>query len=393
MSGVEQGPGAGDRERPQAVPAAAVPPVSPPAGESILIVRLSAVGDCVHALPAVAALRAAKPGAKIVWAIDDRSAALFAGHPDVDEFLVMPRRGLKGRSLRERWRFALDWRRRLRAGGFAAAVDFQGLLKSALTARLAGAPLCIGLRRAQGARELSWLLYNCRPEVPESVRHVAERSLALLAPLGVRAGAELPLPRLPVHPAAAARVEAELGKLDLAGRRLAVFNPGAGWETKRWPANHFAVLAEMLRRDLGLEVLVTWFGPAERELAGRICAAGVARLAPPTDLPELLELLRRAALYIGADTGPTHIAAAAGTPTVALFGAADPVRNRPLGPRVETLTAGLHCSPCWLHRNCPRDVECMKALGPGAALAAARQFAAAPTAPAASAAAAPGGKP
>jgi len=293
----------------------------------------------------------------------------------------MPRRALKGRGLRERWRFALDWRRRLRAGRFSAAVDFQGLAKSALTARLAGAPLCIGLQRAQGARELSWLLYNCRPPVPASARHVAERSLALLAPLGVRAGPELALPRLPVQPAAAEWAEAELRKLELAGRRFAVFNPGAGWETKRWPANHFTVLAEMLRRYLSLEVLVTWFGPVERELAGRICAAGVARLAPPTDLPELLEVLRRAALYVGSDTGPTHIAAAAGTPTVALFGAADHVRNRPLGPRVETLTAGLHCSPCWRHRNCPRNVECMKALGPGAALAAAQQLAAAAPTP------------
>jgi len=157
-----------------------------------------------------------------------------------------------------------------------------------------------------------------------------------------------------------------------------VLNPGAGWSTKLWPAGHFHRLAGLLRSELSLDCLVTWHGPAERELAERVAAGGAARLAPATGLPELAELLRAAALYVGSDTGPTHIAAAAGTPTAALFGAADAARNRPLGPHVETLSAGLDCSPCWRRSGCPRGVECMGQLAPEAVLTAARRLLEAP---------------
>jgi len=109
-------------------------------------------------------------------------------------------------------------------------------------------------------------------------------------------------------------------------------------------------------------------------MAGVICSGGAARPAPETPLPGLLELLRRAALFVGSDSGPTHVAAAAGTPTVALFGPADAVRNRPLGGAVEVLTAGADCAPCWRRRDCPRGLECMLRITPGAVLAAARRL-------------------
>ncbi len=344
------------------------------AAERILIVRLSAVGDCVHALPAVRALRAARPGAHIAWAIDDRSAPLLEGLSDVNEFLVMPRRALGGKPRLVRWRRLAAYRRTLREGRFDVAVDFQGLVKSALVAFFSRARRRIGPSRTDGARELSWLFYNANPEVPESARHIAEKSRALLAPLDVRPDAPLPEPRLPEHPGAAARVEVSLREMGLAEGPFAVLNPGAGWPTKLWPVEHFTELAGGLREEMGLDVLITWFGPAERELAGRIAAPGAARPAPETDLQELAELLRRAALYVGSDTGPTHIAAAAGAPTVALFGAADPQRNRPLGERVETLDAGLDCSPCWRRSDCARGVECMRAIDPRMVLAAARRL-------------------
>ncbi len=348
------------------------------AADRILIVRLSAVGDCVHALPAVRALRAARPEAHISWAIDDRAAPLLEGLSDVDEFMVMPRRALRGKPRLVRWRRLAAYRRSLREGGFDAAVDFQGLAKSALVAFFSRARLRIGPSRSGGAREFSWLFYNASPEVPESARHVADKSRALLAPLGVPLETPLSHPRLPEHPGAAARVRAALQEMGLAGKPFAVLNPGAGWPTKLWPVEHFIKLAGTLREEMGLDVLVTWFGPAERELAERIAAPGEARRAPETDLQELAELLRGAALYVGSDTGPTHIAAAAGAPTVALFGAADAERNCPLGERVETLDAGLDCSPCWRRSDCARGVECMRAIGPEVVMAAARRLRAAP---------------
>jgi lipopolysaccharide heptosyltransferase I len=331
--------------------------------DKILVVRLSAVGDCVHALPAVRALRERFPGAHLSWAVDDRAAPLLEGLPEVNDFLVMPRRALRGKGRVARWRRLSTYRRELKAAGFDVAVDLQGLAKSALVGFFSRAATRIGFPRAGGAREMAWIFYNCTPEVPEEARHVAEKSRALLAPLGVDLSAPLPSPSIPEHPEAARRVAGLLDELGLGEERFAVLNPGAGWPTKLWPPEHFAALAAKLGSDFGLEVLVTWFGP-EREMAEAICAGGEARLAPPTDLQELAELLRRAALYVGSDTGPTHIAAAVGAPTVALFGAADAERNAPLGSRVAILSAGLDCSPCWKRSGCPRGVECMKAITP-----------------------------
>ncbi len=328
----------------------------------VLVVRLSAVGDCVHALPALQSLRAALPEAHLTWAIDDRSASLFEGLPEVDEFMIMPRRSLKGLSLLDRWRHLAAYRRRIRKREFDVAVDFQGLTKSALLGFFSRAGKRIGLSRANGARELAPLFYTSTPEVPDDARHVAEKSRALLAEFGVDLAAPLPHPKLPEHPEAGARIAAALARLGLAEKPFAVLNPGAGWATKFWPLAHFAELAAALRQDIGLEVLVTWFGPTEKAMADTICEGGNARHAPKTDLRELAELLRSAALYVGSDTGPTHIAAALGTPSVALFGAADAERNHPLGESVRTLTADLACSPCWLRANCPRGVECMRSI-------------------------------
>ncbi len=349
-------------------------PRSPLPVRSVLIVRLSALGDCIHALPAIQALRAARPDLRIGWAVDDRFSPLFEGHPAVDEIFVLPRRSLAGSGWLSRGAALRDLGRRLRAAKFDAAVDMQGLGKSALVTLASGAPLRIGLSSAAGAREFSWATYNRRPPVPESCRHVAERSLALLAPLGVPADAALGVPHLPENAAARAAVDKQLADAGLAGRPFAVLNPGAGWETKLWPLGHYAGLARMIEAELGLAVLVTWFGEREREMAGRIAAESGALPAAATGLGELAGLLRRAALYVGADTGPTHVAAAAGAPTIGLFGPADAVRNRPLGPRVEVLTAGLECAPCWRRKGCRRGVECMTAILPEQVLAAARRL-------------------
>jgi lipopolysaccharide heptosyltransferase I len=342
--------------------------------QRVLLVRLSAVGDCVHALPAVQALRAALPEAHLAWAIDDRSAALLEGLKDVNEFLVMPRRALRGLSRVARWRRLAGYRREVRDAKFDVAVDMQGLTKSALLAFFSRAGTRIGYSRADGARELAPLFYNTTPPVPRSARHVGEKSRALLAPLGVDLEVPLPHPQIPHHAGAAARVKTALADMSVEPGSFAVLNPGAGWITKLWPLEHFAALAAGIRAQLDLEVLVTWFGPEEKQMAEVISADGNARPAPQTDLQELAELLRFAALYVGSDTGPTHIAAAGGTATVALFGAADPERNHPLGPRVRTLTAGLECSPCWQRAQCPRDLECMRSISPAQVLAAAESL-------------------
>ncbi len=286
----------------------------------ILIVRLSAIGDVLHSLPVLCALREALPGAHLAWAVEGRAAELLAGHPALDELVELPRRWLK------RPGTVLDLRRRI-GGRFDVTIDVQGLLKSAVAARLSGAPLRIGLARPAG-RELSpWL--NNRLVAPTAT-HVVERNLELLAPLGIRpASARFELPERAEDGATARQILAGL----FGGRTVAILNPGAGWPSKLWPADRFAAVARHLDSRHGLATLVVWAGSAERALADEIAAssAGGAQAAPATTLCELAALARRARLFVSSDTGPLHLAAAVGTPSIGLFGPMPAERNGPYG--------------------------------------------------------------
>lgn len=288
----------------------------------ILIVRTSAIGDVVHGLPVLNALREAMPEAFLAWAVEGRAADLLRGHRALDEIVPVRRGWLK--SPGEVWRL----RRRLRGLRFDVALDLQGLTKSALVAWLSGAPRRIGFDGRDG-RELSRWLNNER--VLPTARHVVDRNLELLRALGVRpAQVRFDLPESPPDRAA---VERALASLGLTGA-FAVINPGAGWPSKLWPPARFAGVARHLAARWALPALVVWAGDEERGWAEQIVAqaAGAARLAPPTSLAELAALARRAAIFVGSDTGPLHLAAAVGTPCVGLYGPMPAERNGPYGP-------------------------------------------------------------
>jgi heptosyltransferase-1 len=287
----------------------------------ILLVRLSAVGDVIHGLPILCALREHLPTAHLAWAVHPPAAPLLRGHSALDELIVVSRP----------WRQFVVALRQLRsrpsAAAFDLALDLQGLTKSALVAWASRAPRRIGFAAGEG-RELSTWLNNERVEPAGA--HVIERTLTLLRPLGIHSPrVRFDLPRF----AADAKLIDRL--LPGHGRGLAVLNPGAGWQSKRWPHRRFAAVARHLDRHWGLEVWVVWAGKDERSWAEEIVAAAraSARLAPPTTLPQLAALLRRACLFVGSDTGPLHLAAAVGTPCVALFGPTFAVRNGPYGPQ------------------------------------------------------------
>jgi lipopolysaccharide heptosyltransferase I len=287
----------------------------------ILIVRLSAIGDVLHGLPVLCALRAALPEAHLAWVVEGRASELLAGHPALDELIVVPRGWLKRpKSVGSLWR-------RLRRR-FDVAIDVQGLTKSAIAARLSGAPLRIGFAAPAG-RELSPWLNNRL--VVATATHVVDRNLELLAPLGIRSsGARFDLPERAEDAATAERILAEL----CPGAAPALINPGAGWPSKLWPAERFAGVARHLGEVHRLPSLVVWAGAAERGWAEAIVAGsgGWARLAPATSLVELAALARRARLFVSSDTGPLHLAAAVGTPCVGLFGPMPAERNGPYGP-------------------------------------------------------------
>jgi lipopolysaccharide heptosyltransferase I len=297
---------------------------------NIALVKLSSLGDVVHALPAAGALRRSFPRARLTWIVERREAALLRGNPALDEVVPVDTRGWRRvrtpvGALAAAGALA-ELRRHLAGARFDVAVDLQGLLKSGILTMATRAPLRIGFAAGRCREPLAALFTNRHVSPAADARHVVEQNLALLEPLGV-SGARIEFP-LPTHAAAETRAEDFLAAAGLKPRdRLVVVNPGAGRPDKRWPADRFRDLARRLAGDAGAAPLVVW-GPEERELAEAI-AGGPVALAPPTDLDTLLSVLRRASVVVAGDTGPLHLAAALGVPCVGLYGPTSAERNGP----------------------------------------------------------------
>jgi lipopolysaccharide heptosyltransferase I len=305
----------------------------------IAIIKLSSLGDVVHALPVAHALRRALPSAHLTWVVEAREYAILRDHPDLDAVVPVDTR---------LWR-RLIWRpagarevlgkvgrlrERIRRASFDVAIDLQGLLKSGLLTAYTGAPLRIGFSAGRCRERWNALFTNRHVTPPDSARHVVEQYLALLAPLGIEPGpAEF---HVPVPAAAERRIEEFLVNEGVKpGDRLVAINPGAGHPLKRWSVARFAALAERLATEAGARVLLLW-GPDEAHMAREISLAlpgHGALLAPPTDLGELTALLKRCRLMIANDTGPLHLAAALGTPALGLYGPTRAERNGPYGTR------------------------------------------------------------
>jgi lipopolysaccharide heptosyltransferase I len=294
----------------------------------ILISRLSAIGDCIHTMPLVGALRRCFPQARIAWATQAAPAALLEGYPGLDEVIVVRRDGLKSLGQLRRLR------RELRSREFDIALDPQSLTKSALIGWLSGAAQRIGFAAPQG-RELSLWLNNRRIEPQRD--HVVERYLELLRPLVGDVELE-PRFELPVRRQAA--IERFLDQCAWTAG-FAVINPGAGWDSKLWLPERFGQVAGYLQHVHRLPSVVVWAGAREREWAERIVAqaGATARLAPETNLPELAALMRHARLCVACDTGPLHLAAAVGTTCVGLYGSTRPSVCGPYGPSHATVQA------------------------------------------------------
>jgi heptosyltransferase-1 len=336
----------------------------------VLIVKVSALGDVVHALPVLAWLKSADPGMEIDWLVEESFAPLLEGHPLVRTVHRLATKAWR----RQGWRAALkglrSMARTLRAEKYDVVLDLQGNIKSGLFTRLAGAPRRIGFAR-DGVREWPNLLATSQrvPLSPDQY-HVTERSLALAKAAFPHGSEGPPSGPLPVDGQAAAAVQRRLEELGIARGKLVVLHYGTTWITKLWPLPSWQKLAAALCRK-GLCPLLTWGNDAELEAASAIAAAcdGQAIIWPRGTLPELVALLARADLVVGADTGPVHIAAAVGTPTVSLYRVTDARRNGPRGERHLLLQAPLDCSPC-LRKSCPRDHECGVSISVDAVLAA-----------------------
>jgi lipopolysaccharide heptosyltransferase I len=304
----------------------------------ILIVRMSALGDIVHALPVLAALRTAFPSAEIDWLADRR----YAGILDLVEGLTTRIIGRPG---------LMQAIQTMRGRAYDVALDLQGLLKSAAMARLSGAQRVIGFEtsalREQGA---AWF-YSETSAVPAGA-HVVQKNLSVLVRLGVEPD-RVRFPLAVPDSAVARQVVAEAAARGPGP--FVLINPGAGWPNKRWPPDRFGAVAAAIRDEHGLPTFVLW-GRGEAALADTVTTSsrGAAVRAPETTLGDLLALTSRAALMISGDTGPTHIAAAMGTPIVGLYGPTWPERNGPWDPDDVVVSRAAQCV-CHHKRQCQRD--------------------------------------
>ena len=312
-----------------------------------LIVRLGSLGDLVHTLPAVAAIRRAHPTATIDWLVDAVHQDFLALVPILSSVVVLRERTVSA------W---LETRKALRAREYDVALDFQGLLKSAALARLSGAKRVIGFDRAALREAAAAPFYNERVDVGEG-RHVIEKNLRLAAAvIGKDLGSPFDvLRKLPESfPLADVESAALADVRQRAPGPFALLNPGAAWPNKRWPPSSFGRLAQHLRRRHGLTSVVLW-GPDEAALAHEVVAAsaGAALMAPITNLADLVAIAREASLVVSGDTGPTHIAAAVGAPVVALFGPTNPARNG-LWSDEDVSIARYDSCDCHYERQCRR---------------------------------------
>lgn len=303
---------------PSLAPAPGLSGVSGRPPESVAIVMLSAIGDAVHVLPVIASLRDAWPGVRITWAIQPTAHALVAGRPDVDDFVVFERS--KG------WRAFLDFRRAVRGRHFDLVIDLQVYFKAGVLTALLSADRKLGFDKAR-SRDLN-TLFTTERIPPHEPQHVQDQYLEFVEYLGVE-----PRLRWDFHftEAELARRDAVLGAFDRPALAVVLRTTRPG---KNWFADRYAEVLEIAERDLGLQpVLVGSEAPAEVEMAREVMrltrANPVNALA--NDLRHLAALLDGSAVLLSPDTGPLHIGAACGTPTVGLFGYTDPKRVGPYG--------------------------------------------------------------
>ncbi len=357
-------------------PAEAGPKIDPLKIDRLLIVRLSAMGDVIHTLPAAQALRESFPNAQIGWLIEERWAELLCA-PGT------PRRGPRSpqRPLAD-WVHTVDltgWRNSLftvptaqqiakvwndvRSAQYDVAVDLQGAMRSALLARWSGAPVVYG---AAEPRESPASLLYTRPTIAHGA-HVIEQSLSIIEAM-TQKGIKPPRVVVPIDPAEEDRISQSPAQQGI--RDFAILNPGAGWGAKRWPAERYGDVARQLSQD-GLRCLVN-FGPGEEQLFEAVKAASGGLVEPTkSSITGLIALTRRARLFIGGDTGPLHLAAALKVPVVAIFGPTDPARNGPYETR--SIVLRNPASPTTHARN-PHPDEGMLEIGVEDVICAARRL-------------------
>jgi heptosyltransferase I len=282
------------------------------AGARIMVVRLGAMGDIIHALPAVASLKHSMPGSRLTWVVEPKWLPLLEGNAFVDRIVLLDRGG-PGQILRSC--------RELRTERYDFAVDFQGLMKSAVLASVARPDRIFGFHRSQVREKPAALFYS--HQIHTSAAHTVEQNLDLAAAAGA-------VSRLRSFALPMGTPEADLPDGD-----FVLASPLAGWRAKQWPLEFFGILADRLQRELGIPLILN--GPADaREELSQVSGTRFAACS----VAGLIDATRKATAVVGVDSGPLHLAAGLGKPGVAIFGPTDPTRNGPFGETFTVLRSG-----------------------------------------------------
>ena len=329
--------------------------------KKILIIKLSSLGDIVHALPTAHTLRQEYPKAFIAWVIEERYQELLHNNPDIDEIIPLNtkfwRKNKNWETLKEIWQKIKS----LRKHKFDMAFDFQGLIKSGMIAMLSGAHIKIGFHRKNCKEKISSVFTNKKcPQIGNGI-HVVDMYLTLVQSVlkTQRTVKQFPLPSTPTQKV----VGFFQNNSELTDKPIIGINSGAGFESKLWDLERFAKLADRITIEMNCSILLTW-GPGEEYKTKQIAASMKQKcwIAPPTNIKESISLYKYLTLLVSCDSGPLHLCAALGIPTVSLFGPTDPLRNGAYGLHHETVYKLLSCSFCW-KKNCPLGTsECMKQL-------------------------------
>ena len=324
--------------------------------KNILVVKLSAIGDVIHALPVSYAVKETFPEAHLTWVVEPTAYGILEGNPFIDNIILFEKKRFRTvRGFLEEFR---PFRHELRARKYDAALDLQGLFKSAAIVAQSGAKLRLGTANMrEGSAYVSHPIKGAHAS-----GHIVERYLDVARALGCRVD-EVRFP-VAVSPAEAASADALLAAEGVReDHRFAVLAIGANWPNKRWPVKYFAVLADWLYSEKLIPVLVGG-GRLDESLVRDIetlTEVPPVNLVGRTSLKKLAHIFKRADLVLGGDTGPVHLAAGLGTKTVMLMGPTDANRNGPYGQQENAMEIPRSCKACW-KRRCPKGLDCLAIL-------------------------------
>ncbi|MCF6157712.1 MAG: glycosyltransferase family 9 protein [wastewater metagenome] len=336
--------------------------------KNILVVRLGAMGDVVHVIPAVKNLRAAFPCAYIAWLIEDKLKDLAESIPEIDEVIVFPRKQWQNdlKHPRKYGKILSELRvflQKLRYKRYDITLDFHGNFKSGLLTFLSNAKTKVGFSK-EYCKEFNFIFSNKHITPRQKKIHRVHKYQSLVHGLGITTSDQKPSFSIPDSDHL--YINNFIQQNNLHEKPIAIIHPGTSvfGKFKRWQSKNYAILADQLIQKLQYSVIFTW-GPSEYTIVEEIMSLMHQRATiacRTSSAKQLIALLQRADLFIGCDTGPTHIASCMGIPTIALFGPKDPVIYAPYGENTITVRKDISCSPC--ERRTCSHVTCINSIIP-----------------------------